>query len=162
SSCSDQMSSIPDCGSPTRRSLAHDWRGDRPIATGKSWRGTEAVITAPTRNRLGALRPTWVRIPPSPPLQQKRGIHLDPPFLLEPDAARFGARPGRAGRRLSAADPVRHPRRRTYPPLVSLPAGSPDSSATGLPLCGYGSVESGKSRLPDKSCFHVKVSNINC
>ncbi len=31
------------------------------------WRGTEAVITARTRNPLGALCPTWVRIPPSPP-----------------------------------------------------------------------------------------------
>ena len=30
-------------------------------------RGTEAVTTAPTRNRLGSLRSTWVRIPPSPP-----------------------------------------------------------------------------------------------
>src|SRR5579872_3021197 len=34
------------------------------------WRGTEAVTTAPTRNRLGAKRPTWVRIPPSPPIQK--------------------------------------------------------------------------------------------
>ena len=34
-------------------------------------RGTEAVTTAPTRNRLGAKRPTWVRIPPSPPIPQQ-------------------------------------------------------------------------------------------
>ncbi len=44
-------------------------------------RGTEAVITAPTRNRLRALRPTWVRIPPSPPVSPP--LHW---FMADPPA----------------------------------------------------------------------------
>ncbi len=32
----------------------------------KSWRSIEVVITGLTRNQLGR-KPTWVRIPPSPP-----------------------------------------------------------------------------------------------
>ncbi len=41
---------------------------------GGGWRGTEAVTTAPTRNRLEVESLTWVRIPPSPPLHTKSGF----------------------------------------------------------------------------------------
>src|SRR3569623_2000576 len=39
------------------------------------WRGTEVAIPAPTRNRLG-LTPTWVRIPPSPPILARNYLNI--------------------------------------------------------------------------------------
>ena len=65
-------------GSALRLVGPHSCRIPRParpqcgLADRNPRRGTEAVTTAPTRNRLGALRPTWVRIPPSPPLKARR------------------------------------------------------------------------------------------
>src|SRR5215469_5934820 len=94
------------------------------------WRGTEAVTTAPTRNRLGALRSTWVRIPPSPPISSlgldlghrptlyshgRRTPHLQS-HLHEPGQALRGLCPqGEPGRLLGfhrdRADGVRRARR---------------------------------------------------
>ena len=53
------------------RAIPPSKRWGQETETISSRRGTEAVITAPTRNRLGALCPTWVRIPPSPPYNEK-------------------------------------------------------------------------------------------
>ena len=53
------------------------------------WRGTEAVTPAPTRNRLGALRPTRVRIPPSPPT--KRTDPFGGLFVWKDEGCGYGA-----------------------------------------------------------------------
>ncbi len=59
-------------------------------------RGTEAVITAPTRNRLGALCPTWVRIPPSPPYRPKAPLQAG--FCVYAEAGAWTNTPGSTNR----------------------------------------------------------------